>query len=99
MRGLSREPNLTVNRSESLFGVCGAPVLIAAERAITVREVLFEFRPRGALVQVYAVDPETLTEVSTLGPATAALADLQRLALAKLEYVMSRQDRRRNGSV
>ena len=55
------------------------------------REVLFEFRRRGAMIQVCAVDPETLTEVSTLGPATAALADLERLALAKLKYVLSRR--------
>jgi hypothetical protein len=47
-------------------------------------EVYFEFTPVGAAVKVVAIDATTGIEVSVLGPASAAQADLQRLALQKL---------------
>jgi hypothetical protein len=47
-------------------------------------EVYFEFVAIGRNVKVSAIDAATGTEVSIVGPATAAQADLQRLALQKL---------------
>jgi hypothetical protein len=47
-------------------------------------EVYFEFIAIGAQVKVTAVDADTGVEVVVFGPAHAAAADLERLALAKL---------------
>lgn len=47
-------------------------------------EVYFEFKAIGRSVKVSAIDAATGIEVSVIGPATAAQADLQRLALQKL---------------
>jgi hypothetical protein len=47
--------------------------------------VYFEFTPIGTSVKVSAIDAATGTEVSVVGPARAAKADLQRLALQKLK--------------
>jgi hypothetical protein len=47
--------------------------------------VYFEFTPIGTSVKVSAIDAATGTEVSVVGPARAAQADLQRLALQKLK--------------
>ena len=52
------------------------------------REVYFEFTVIGHSVKVSAIDATTGTEVSVMGPATAAQADLQRLALQKLKMRM-----------
>ena len=49
------------------------------------REVLFEFSRLGAYVRVAAIDADSGIEVVVMGPAHAAQADLQRLALQKLE--------------
>jgi hypothetical protein len=46
--------------------------------------VYFEFTPIGTSVKVVAIDAATGTEVSVIGPARAAQADLRRLALQKL---------------
>jgi len=48
------------------------------------REVLFEFTAIGTTVKVSAIDAATGLEVSIMGPVQASRADLQRLALAKL---------------
>jgi uncharacterized protein DUF6898 len=47
-------------------------------------EVLFEFTAIGRTVKVVAIHAASGTEVSVVAPATAARADLQRLALQKL---------------
>jgi hypothetical protein len=47
--------------------------------------VYFEFTPVGITVKVSAIDAATGIEVSVVGPARAAQADLQRLALQKLK--------------
>jgi hypothetical protein len=47
-------------------------------------EVYFEFTAIGNSVKVTAIDAATGTEVVAIGPASAARADLQRLALRKL---------------
>ena len=49
------------------------------------RDVYFEFTAIGASVKVSAIDAATGIEVSVIGPASAARADLQRLALQKLK--------------
>jgi hypothetical protein len=54
------------------------------------REVYFEFTAIGASVKVVAIDAATGTEVSVIGPASAAQADLERLALAKLKKRLTR---------
>lgn len=54
------------------------------------REVLFEFTAIGSVVKVAAIDADTGTEVSVMGPATAAHSDLQRVALAKLKARLAR---------
>ena len=48
-------------------------------------EVYFEFTAIGGSVKVVAVHAASGTEVSVIGPAKAARADLQRLALRKLQ--------------
>jgi hypothetical protein len=48
------------------------------------REVYFEFTVVGRSVKVSAIDGATGLEVSVVGPATASRADLERLALQKL---------------
>jgi hypothetical protein len=58
--------------------------LIVPDDASQDREVYFEFTPMGRSVKVAAIDGVTGTEVSIVGPASAAKADLQRLALQKL---------------
>jgi hypothetical protein len=47
--------------------------------------VYFEFTPIGASVKVAAIDAATGTEVCVVGPARAAQADLEQLALQKLK--------------
>ena len=49
------------------------------------REVYFEFTTVGRSVKVSAIDAATGLEVSVVAPATAAQADLRRLALQKLK--------------
>jgi hypothetical protein len=48
------------------------------------REVYFEFTAIGRTVKVSAIDAATGLEVSVMGPASASQADLERLALQKL---------------
>ena len=55
------------------------------------REVYFEFTAIGAAVKVVAIDALTGTEVSVMGPARAAQADLERLALQKLKVRLARE--------
>jgi hypothetical protein len=55
------------------------------------REVYFEFVAIGNVVKVTAIDSATGIEVSAMGPASAAQADLQQLALQKLKARIKRQ--------
>ncbi|ABS64513.1 hypothetical protein Plav_2906 [Parvibaculum lavamentivorans DS-1] len=54
------------------------------------REIIIEYTPIGGSVKVTAVDVETGTEVSVVGPATAAEVELERVAVRKLRYVMEK---------
>ena len=55
------------------------------------REVYFEFIAIGNAVKVTAIDSATAIEVSVMGPANAAQADLRQLALAKLKARLKRE--------
>ena len=56
------------------------------------REVYFEFVAIGNVVKVMAIDSVTGIEVSVMGPAKAARADLQQLALQKLKARLKREE-------
>jgi len=56
-------------------------------------DVYFEFIAIGATVKVTAIDALTGTEVSVAGPASAAQADLERVALQKLKARLAREGR------
>ena len=55
------------------------------------RDVYFEFTTIGASVKVVAIDSATGTEVSVVGPASAAQAHLEQLALQKLKARLARE--------
>jgi hypothetical protein len=52
--------------------------------------VYFELTRLGSTVKIVAIDGTTGTEVSVMGPASAAQSDLERLALAKLKARLAR---------
>jgi hypothetical protein len=56
-------------------------------------EVYFEYRYVGASVRVAAVHAASGIETVVMGPATAAVADLERLALGKLRASLARAAR------
>jgi len=49
-------------------------------------EVIIEFVQVGNAVKVSAMDTESLTEVSIMGPLSATETELKRTVIAKLEY-------------
>jgi len=53
-------------------------------------EVYFELTYVGAAVRVAAIDAATGREAVVMGPANAAAADLERLALGKLKAMLAR---------
>jgi hypothetical protein len=55
------------------------------------REVILEFHSVGNAVKVTAIDPETLVEVSIMGPLSAGEEALKRVALRKLEYMLAKR--------
>lgn len=55
------------------------------------REVILEFQRLGNAVKVTAIDPDTLVEVSIMGPARSSEAELRRTALDKLDYVLKKR--------
>ena len=54
------------------------------------REVYFEFTALGSAVRVAAIHAATGVETVIVGPANAAAADLERLALSKLQARLAR---------
>jgi hypothetical protein len=56
------------------------------------RDVYFEFTVIGTSVKATAIDSVTGIEVSVVGPVTARRNELQRLALAKLERRLTREN-------
>jgi hypothetical protein len=57
----------------------------------SAREVYLEFLTVGDSIKVTAIDSETGTEVSIVGPVRAPRSDLERVAVDKLHYVLERQ--------
>jgi len=55
-------------------------------------EVYFEITIIGATAKVVALDARTGIEVAAIGPANAARADLEKLALAKLKARIAREE-------
>ncbi len=55
------------------------------------REYLLEFQQVGRYVKVSAIDPVTNIEVSIVGDASATKAELERVAVRKLEYVLRKK--------
>ena len=56
---------------------------------------IIEFHRIGNVVKVSAMDPSSLTEVSIVGDPSAGEAELSRLAVRKLEFMMARHSARR----
>ncbi len=61
------------------------------KKRIGEREVLLEFRQVGDYVRVAAIDPETNIEVTIVGDPSAGEAELTRVALRKLDYVLTKR--------
>lgn len=59
-----------------------------------LREVLFEFTPRGKTIRVCAIDPDTNTEVTLVGDPRYGITHLKSLAVRKLRYVLNRKARK-----
>ncbi len=58
----------------------------------TGREIYFEFLATGAFVRVTAIDPENGLEATIVGARSASQNELERLALAKLEFVRAKSE-------
>ncbi|MCB2081071.1 MAG: hypothetical protein H6908_06200 [Hyphomicrobiales bacterium] len=54
------------------------------------KEYFIEFRHAGNAVKVSAIDPVTGTEVSIVGDPHRTEAELSRLAVQKLEYILKK---------
>ena len=55
------------------------------------RNYLLEFRAIGSSVKVSAIDPVSLVEVCIVGSTKVSEAELSRLAVRKLKYVLRKQ--------
>jgi hypothetical protein len=60
-------------------------------RQLSDQGVLLEFRPVGNSVKVSAIDQNTGTEVSIVGPRNAAESDLREAVIRKLKYVLEKK--------
>ena len=65
---------------------------MARMRGPAAHEILIEIVTVGTFAKVSAIDSATGIEVSITGPANAARESLEAAAVAKLEYVMKKQD-------
>jgi hypothetical protein len=79
-------------------GACGVTRLPRETRQTGLGEVLLEFTVQGAYVKVAAIDAASGVEVSIVGPRDAPKAELERLALGKLEFVLKRNKPDKSGS-
>lgn len=57
------------------------------------REYIIEYFTLGNSVKVSAIDAETGKEVSIIGATTQGREELARVAVQKLEYVLSKLDK------
>ena len=53
-------------------------------------EIILEYFPIGKMVRVVAVDVASGLETVIVGPATASRADLERVAVRKLQMMLAR---------
>lgn len=60
-------------------------------------DVIIEFHPQGRYIKVSAMDPRTLTEVAIVGDPASGEAELRRVVLQKLSYVLERNGHRPRG--
>lgn len=58
-------------------------------------DFLLEFRRMGQYMKVIAIDAQTGTEASIMGPANTSQSELSRLAVQKLRYVLKRRQEKR----
>ena len=65
--------------------------MTAADSNGGLGEIYFEFTAIGRNVKVAAIHAASGTEVSVMGPASAARSDLERLALQKLMARLGRE--------
>jgi len=61
--------------------------------AMTRPNYLIEFHHIGAYVKVSVIDPVTNTEASIVGDPRASEAELTRLGVRKLEYVLKKKQK------
>lgn len=61
-------------------------------------EYLLEFYRVGNSVKVSAIDPVTTTEVHIVGPANVGRAELSRVAVRKLKYVLRKAESKKKNS-
>ena len=61
------------------------------------RDVIIEFHQVGDYVKVSAMDAATLTKISIVGDPSAGEAELTRIALRKLKYVLEKKDKPAGG--
>ena len=66
-------------------------MLAYRDDSMSLDEVIFEFLQHGNTVKVTALDPDSLVEVSIVGPANAGQAALKAAALNKLKYVLAKR--------
>lgn len=59
----------------------------------TDREVIFEIERRGQYARITAMDVATLTEATMVGPIRTQDAELKRLVLQKLDYILRRDEK------
>ncbi len=64
---------------------------MAARCRLDPHDIIYEFYHIGGSVKVTAVDPESMAEVSIVGSPLVSEADLMRLALRKLEFVLAKR--------
>jgi len=56
------------------------------------RRIILELTTVGSSQKVTAIDEQTGVEVSFIAPASAARADVERLARSKLNYVLQKRN-------
>ncbi len=66
-------------------------------KSVGGREVLIEFHQVGDYVKVSAIDPLTNTEASIVGSTKATQKEITRVAVSKLEYVLRKKEKARDG--
>lgn len=64
---------------------------MTASDPLAGREVIFEFTVVGTMVRVCAIDTLSGTEATIIGPANESRQALERVALQKLRYVLTKR--------